>query len=232
MENFEEYLYTKFCQCLLYDDEIYHQALQGDYDFYLFNHSFLDIFIDLTDHLITKKIIDETRKNKLYTLISYIRDNAIYETTEAKKYFYEILNDLIVSLNMEKFDNSDDYYCREIAKRFNCAGKKISYKDFEDKKSFVKKSLGYDYIFLILHLEEMDEETFDSALDDIINNEYYFASLNAILYEHPKILENETFKRRVKKVIELNKKNLNLLLGKRLPTKVYILKNNFKYSSL
>ena len=78
----------------------------------------------------------------------------------------------------------------------------------------------------------MDEETFDSALDDIINNEYYFASLNAILYEYPKILENETFKRRVKKIIELNKKNLNLLLGKRLPTKVYILKNNFKYSSL
>lgn len=232
MENFEEYFYTKFCQCLLYDDDIYHQALQGDYDFYLFNHSFLDIFIDLIDYLIEMKFIDEERKDRLYILISYIRDNAIYETIEAKKYFYEIFNDLIVNLNMECFDNSDDYYYREIAKRFNCAGKKISFKDFQNKKNFIKKSLGYDYIILILHLEEMDEETFDSALDDLLNSEYYFASLNAILYEHPKILENETFKRRVKKVIELNKKNLNLLLGKRLPAKVYILKNNLKYGSL
>lgn len=232
MENFEEYFYTKFCQCLLYDDEIYHQALQGDYDFYLFNQQFLDIFIDLIDYLIEMKFIDEERKDRLYILISYIRDNAIYETIEAKKYFYEIFNDLIVNLNMECFDNSDDYYYREIAKRFNCAGKKISFKDFQNKKNFIKKSLGYDYIILILHLEEMDEETFDSALDDLLNSEYYFASLNAILYEHPKILENETFKRRVKKVIELNKKNLNLLLGKRLPAKVYILKNNLKYGSL
>ncbi len=232
MENFEEYFYTKFCQCLLYDDEIYHQSLQGDYDFYLFNQSFLDIFIDLIDYLIEMKFIDEERKDRLYILISYIRDNAIYETIEAKKYFYEIFNDLIVNLNMECFDNSDDYYYREIAKRFNCAGKKISFKDFQNKKNFIKKSLGYDYIILILHLEEMDEETFDSALDDLLNSEYYFASLNAILYEHPKILENETFKRRVKKVIELNKKNLNLLLGKRLPAKVYILKNNLKYGSL
>ena len=232
MENFDTYFYSKFYQCLLYDDEICYQALHGKYDFYLFNQTFIEVFIELTYQLINLKTIDETRIDALQYLISYIRHNAKFEDQETKKYFYDIFNDLIIKLNIGCFDNIDDFYSHEIAKRFNCAGKKINLREFENRKKFVKKSLGYDYLFLVIHLETSSEELFNSLLDDILNNEYYFASLNAILYEYPELLEIETFKRRVKKIVEINKKNLPSLLEKKLATKIYILKNNFKYSSL
>ncbi len=232
METFDEYFYSKFYQCLLYDDEICYQALHGDYDFYLFDQTFLDVFINLTDHFIALKTVDKTKIDIIQSLISHIRENAIFEDQETKKYFYDIFNDLIIKLNIGCFDNIDDFYSHEIAKRFNCAGKKITAKEFENRKKFVMKSLGYDFLFLILHIDEIDEETFEKTLNEFVNNEYYFASLNAILYEYPELLEIETFKRRVKKIVEINKKNLPSLLEKKLATKIYILKNNFKYSSL
>ena len=232
MENFDTYFYSKFYQCLMYDDEIRYQALHGDYDFYLFDQTFLEVFINLTYHFINLETIDETKKDILQLLISYIRDKAIFEDQETKKYFYDIFNDLIINLNIGCCENIEEFYLHEIAKRFNCAGKKINFKEFENKKRFVMKSLGYDFLFLILHIDEIDEESFDKTLTEFINNEYYFASLNAILYEYPELLEIETFKRRVKKITQLNKKNLSSLLEKNLATKVYILKNNLKYSSL
>ena len=124
METFDEYFYSKFYQCLLYDDEICYQALHGDYDFYLLDQTFIEVFIELTYQLINLKTIDETRIDTLQYLISYIRHNAKFEDQETKKNFYDIFNDLIIKLNIGCFDNIDDFYSHEIAKRFNCAGKK------------------------------------------------------------------------------------------------------------
>ena len=57
MENFDTYFYSKFYQCLMYDDEIRYQALHGDYDFYLFDQTFLEVFINLTYHKLITNVI-------------------------------------------------------------------------------------------------------------------------------------------------------------------------------
>ena len=232
MEEFNEYFYSKFYQCLLYDEEIYNYSLKGKYDFYIFNSTFFEVFINLSHHLIKLDVVEESIKDKIHSLISYIRNKAIYDDSETKKYYYDLFNKLIISLNINKFNDGEEFYLHEIAKRFNCIGKKINSNDFENKKEFVKRSLGYDFIFLLYHTDEVDEETFDKSIYCLLNDEYYFASLNAILYEYPELLKNETFKRRVKKVIELNKKSSPLLLDKSFLYKIYILKNTRKYSSL
>lgn len=231
-EKLSDYFYTKFFECILYDDEIYDNTLHGKYNFYVFDINFLAVFINILEHFINLNILEEKRKYKIYSLMSYIRNNAIFDSIETKRYYCNIFNEFIIKLNTKKIDGSEEFYLNEIAKRFSYNDKKLRRQTYEKKKAFVEKSLGYDFLFLIYHLDEVDEETFESSVDSLLNDEYYFASLNAIIYEFPEILENETFKRRIKKIINLNKRNLPLLLEKKLPVKIYILKNNFKYSSL
>ena len=227
LDDYETYFYTKFIQSLMYNDEIFLSALKGNFDYYIFSEEFLTILEDFMANLIAKNALDN--KNRVYEIIAYVRKNAAFNDIDVKKRWYNFFNNLIVMLNQYPYSCSIGYYLFEYTKRCN---KRINLQNFDQIKHLVQKSLGYDFLLLVINSDELDEETFDNSVEELINNEYYFASLNAILYEYPELLQNEIFRRRVKKVITLNKKNLSLLLKKDLPTKVYIIKNNFKYSSL
>ena len=96
-------------------------------------------------------------------------------------------------------------------------------------KNFVISSIGSDFNFLELFSDRLSDKTFKEEVHKLVNNKVFFLSLNAILNEYPELFKNETFKNRLKILLELNKGDKLLLSKNDLETKAFVLKNNFKY---
>lgn len=230
MTSFDQYYYMKFCQCLLCNKTLYDRLLKGDFDSYIFNNVFLEIFFELITTFIDNNIL----KNKgwAYNIILYFRANGIYFDEISKLYYEQRFKELIIKLNGYGYKENDNFYTTEIVKRFSYFDSKVNYRNFEQQKQFVERTLKFDFLILTYFTEIIDEQTFEDKINELVMNEYCFASLNAIISEYPEILKDETFKRRIKKLLDLNKKNLYLLQGKKITDKIYLLKNNLKYSLL
>ncbi len=229
--DYNNYFYDKFIQGILYNDLVYEDVRKGKYDFYIFNTDFILEFINLIEYYIEVKILNQYMIDKIYTIISYIKNKATYEDENTKNYYNNIFNELILKLNIAKNTNEFLLYDNELKKRFNSLEGLFKFKRSNNELNrFIRESISFDFMFLIYHTDAIGEEDFGKEINELIHNEFYFASLNAILNEMPEIIQNKVFKNRVKKVIELNKKNKKMLSEKSVPNKVYILINNFKYS--
>lgn len=232
-ETVRTYYYTKFLQSCLYDDDIYKGARNGSYDFYIFNSDFLAILINYiaiyvdTDYAYS----DLDVKDRLYTLINYIRNNAVYQDDDTKKYYCDIFNDLVLKLNQMSSDSSNyEWVFHEITIRTDVKlGRQISYKKYKKYEEFVRRSLGYDFILLTYLSDEVDEETFDNSIESLANDEFFFASLNVIIKQCPELLQFPIFKTRVKKVIDYNRKHMDIFRDEPLETKIFIIKQNNKH---
>lgn len=231
LDGYSNYFYDKLIQAFLYSDLVYEDVKKGKYDFYVLSTSFIAEFIYLIESYIDYKILDENLLNKIYTMIAYIKENANFVDKETKSYYHEIFNELILELIQSKDTDTSIFFKNEQRKRLNGLEIIVNFgKSSQEVIDFLKESISFDFVFLIYHTEIVDEIEFEKEIDTLMLDEFYFASLNAILDECPEILKDEIFRRRVKKVIELNKKNIKSLRDKSIPDKVYILVNNFKYA--
>ena len=205
----QKYFYLKFILYYLYNDEGYKKTLDGKYDFYIFDDAFLNVLSNLISFFSQNNIFETKEKDKAYMLLSYLRDKSKFDNLEVKKCYYDFINDLIIQLNCQQKNGNDAFYIIEMLKRKFCK-KKMTIKEFQEKKKIVKKSLGYDFIFLIYHCDNIKEESFDNSIKSLLDNsEYYFASLNSIIDECPELLKDETFSRRVEKVLNLKKEQIS-----------------------
>ncbi len=232
-EDIRNYYFIKFLQSYLYDEDIYQNTKKGYYDIYIYNNDFLAILIDFIEVYLDSEYVycDLKIKYKLYDLINCIKYESNYADEDTKKYYYEIFNDLLIRLN--KMDNDISNYAwvlHEISIRKDIKlFKPMSYHRYKKYEDFVRQSLGYDFILLIYLSDEVDEKTFDDSIETLANDEFFFASLNAIVKQCPKILKYPCFKERVKKVIAYNKVNSNLFRDDTLENKIFIIKQNRKY---
>lgn len=231
LDGYSNYFYDKLIQAFLYSDLVYEDVKKGKYDCYILSTDFVAEFIYLIESYVDYQILDENSLEKVYTIIAYIKEKANYVDAGAKSYYHEIFNELILSLIRSKNNNVAIFFKNEKRKRLNGLEKIVNFrKSSQEVIEFLKESISFDFVFLIYHTEIIDENEFEKELDSLMLDEFYFASLNAILYECPEILENEIFRKRVKKIIELNKKNIKSLADKSISNKVYILVNNIKYA--
>ncbi len=223
-----EYFNVKFILCILYNDEMYKKVLKGNYDDHILNYGFLHLYINLIDNFINLKMLDNLIKDRVYDLLHYIKDNLV--VCDNKNTYIDLINELIIELNNAEDINCDNFYLNEIGKRF---GSKIMSKSkFKEIKNTIIDSICYDYLFLFYHVTELDDETFEQLSDEMVMDEYYFASLNAILIEFPELFKSEKFKTRVKKILELNKKNKIKIKEKKLSEKIFLIKNNHKFNKI
>ena len=229
-----EYYYTKFLFSYLYDDEIFNNAKKSIYDFYIFNDDFLSILVSFIEMYVSRQYAysDLSIRKRLYELISYIKYNAEYDDENVKKYYNEIFYNMIIKLN--RYKESQDNYSWIIKeyqiRKDTKIGSKITLEEYEKIEKFVKKSLGYDFILLTYLSDEVDDKTFEGTLESLSNDEFCFASLNIIIKQCPEFLDIPLFNERVKKLIKYNRKNFKSLKDESLKNKVYIIRQNIKYS--
>lgn len=202
------YIQVKFIQFILHNDLVFEKIFKD----HLFDNSILNPTFAIAFASYLKVFMEETKfinprvKDKAYRIMAYIKENNNF-TDDIKHKINNLFNDIIIDLNVIKDMDGEEYYLDEIAKRFDFRGNvTLDEEEYEDYKSIVEESLGNDYIILSYHCDIIKENEFEESVPLFITDMYYFNSLNAILTEYPEILKNETFKKRVKKIVEANKK--------------------------
>lgn len=226
-KNFEHYFYIKLIQGILFNEKMYNDFLNHKYDEYTKNIKFVDMFADYVDMCIQSQLLESEEKQRVYTIISRIRNFISDDDLEFKNSCIKMYNRIIKSLNSFINVTNNRFYLNEINKRY---GLKNSSERYINKfKTFIKRSIGFDFPILMFHLNELDEQSFLEKANELIMNEYYFASVNAIIHEYPEILKNKTFIERLKKIIMLNKKNAAMLLEKSFDDKLFVLRSNASY---
>lgn len=229
-EELNGYLYVKFIESYMYNDELYRKVKKGEYDSYIFNEDFIEILIDFVNDFCESEILDLRKRTEIYDLLLYIGQRAQFENLETKRYYIDKFNELIRKLNTLQDRNVDSFYESQIGVRLNLAGKKITFEECERYKELVQESLGYDFIFLVNHTELVSQEDFDEQLESFVGDNYYFYSLNQLLYEKPELFNDEVFKSRLKKIIKFNRQNKFKILISDIEDKRFVLKQNSKFN--
>lgn len=225
-----EYFNLKYIICILYNEEMCKNILSGSKDEQILNYGFFYLYINVIDNFVEMKIIDKTIKERFYLILNYFKEKLILNNKNQAHYI-NLINDKIIKLNNSLDTKCKNFYINELVKRFGFV-KIFNIRELAELKKALYNSLCYDYLFLYFHLTDLDNETFTQMIPEMIMDEYYFASLNAIVTEFPELLENDKFKKRVKTIIELNKNSQDLFSKKNRFEKRYILKNNRKYDKL
>ena len=221
----------KLIQSCLFNDDMYYNILHNIYDEEVFTPDFIYSLQSQIEIICRLGIYEETQIERLYGIISYIRNHAEYENKEQKETYFAIYNDMILQLNKYQETSSNQFYLREAVKRFHVKPNTVLKEaNFEMYKELTKESLGYDFAVLNYSLEFETEESFQQNIEDFSLDIFYFASLNAILTEFPELLDAVTLRKRVKQVIQLNKQKIFELRHKTFLEKRFILKLNYLYS--
>lgn len=231
-EEIRYYYYTKFLQSYLYDEEIYEKVRNGFFDFYVLNEEFLMILINYIElYANNEGNSDLMVKDKFYFLIDYIRYKVNYQDDEIRKYYHNIFNELIIKLNlMDKSNSYLDWIINEYVLRTDSKlGNQISLKKFKMFESFVRESVGYDFLLLTFFVDDVDEKMFDESIELLANDKFCLASLNAVIKQCPKLLSETIFKRRVKKILEYNRKNIDIKSNRSLSEKLFVIRQNSKH---
>ena len=231
-EEIRYYYYTKFLQSYLYDEEIYEKVRNGFFDFYVLNEEFLMILINYIElYANNEGNSDLIVKDKFYFLIDYIRYKVNYQDDEIRKYYHNIFNELIIKLNlMDKSNSYLDWIINEYVLRTDSKlGNQISLKKFKMFESFVRESVGYDFLLLTFFVDDVDEKMFDESIELLANDKFCLASLNAVIKQCPKLLSETIFKRRVKKILEYNRKNIDIKSNRSLSEKLFVIRQNSKH---
>lgn len=152
-------------------------------------------------------------KNNIYNILMYGR-NIIDEYYKQR---IELINETIGILNSMEEQDYLRFYSGQLAYRVR-DGKKLKKLVIEDIKNsipFIEESICTDYAVLYSHSEDItDEEFVKECLPELINNGYYYESLNILLKECPSLFKDEIFIDRMNSVIEMNK-NLHPYFNKK-----------------
>ena len=202
--DLNNYIQFKYVQFLLHNDLAFSKIFENhSFDNSILNPNFavaiasyLNVFIE--EH----RFLNPEVKDKAYRIIAYIKQNNNFKD-DIKYKINHLFNDTIINLNATIDDDNIDYYLDEIVKRFDFR-RNLSLDEYELYKSIVEQSLGNDYVILSYHCDIMKENEFEESVPMFVTDMFYFNSLNAILNEYPEILKNETFRRRVKKIVDEN----------------------------
>lgn len=195
MENkeFKKYFYKKFIESILYNHLTYFEFLNGKYDNYMSDYNFINLLAKYADNCIKNNRLESLQRGRLYTILLKIRNSVYCEKKEIKDQYIELYNNLIDGLNnCRDIDRFDDI---EIKRRTNYNLRFCTKSKKEKIKSFVKDSIGFDFVVLNYLISSDDFE------NNIIKSKYFWISLNVILDEFPSLLNNANFVSKIKMII-------------------------------
>lgn len=170
---------------------------------WVFDIGILTVFKQIVSEFVKYDTLSKHIKDNIYSFLLYGR-NIKDESYEER---INIINEITIILNCQKEDKSLNFYIEQLLdRRENLSElKKASLNDILAEIEYIDSSIYNDFIVLVSHGDDTSEEDFDSVyLPNLIENNYYYESLNVILKECPSLFENKLFISRVKKVLNSN----------------------------
>ena len=173
------------------------------------------------------KIMDESVKENIYTLMNYERDNNLFDNNK--------INEIIRITNCSSSDKTDKFYYNEFKKRIGKLEKIIEINDnffmdyymkqlikliddeinYKDEKlyqkylsvgsDFVKESLCLDFYYLYnLKYFDIDDEVFKKHF---VNDKYFINTLYSLIYDNKDYI-NSDMRDKILYLLKQNKKNI------------------------
>ena len=119
----------------------------------------------------------------------------------------EIINEIIITMNKQDYDNLLLFYRIQLMDRRKNFKYGINYSSDEIKAEMnnVHESICHDLVVIESHSEDVsDEEFVTEYLPDLTNSSLYYESLNMILKENPSVFKDRTFYNRMMCILNLN----------------------------
>ena len=136
-------------------------------------------------------------KERIFKILSISR----YIKTDNYNERIFLINDIIRLINSQIEDNSLEFYCYEMYKRFG----QVFYID-DEVIDEIDDSIAYDFIFVYLH--NLDPEKFENFIPEFSEfPQKYLQSFNAILTENPGIFKDKNFVINMNSVLSIIEKN-------------------------
>ena len=192
------YISSKMLQALIFNDGQY------EFDSKMFDVDLLVEFKNLIKWYVDNNFLNDKIKNNINYFISQARDVKDENFTERIK----IINEIIRLLNSQKIDDSIFFYRYQLLKR----ERNINYLTCSDEQirgqiDYVNNLICYDFLILVSHSCEVSDVEFENKFIPIFKNNYaYYLSVNIILKEYPKIIEDPNFFNRLTHILSLNSK--------------------------
>ena len=200
-ENLNSYKTIKLIHNIIFN------FVENDYteDPSIFNLLIIESFKNIVEeHLLLGNLSNDV-KNNIFNFLNQARE---YKDEKSEKR-NQLINELIVSMNSNYEDKSNVFYRMELYKRtrdFKYVTKYTN-EQINENIEYVHDSICNDFYILVSHLEETTDEEFEEIyLPCFIDCETYYDSLNAILFENPKVFKNKLFYSRMMKILNENVK--------------------------
>lgn len=159
---------------------------------------------DMVDYY--EDIFDEQIENNIVKIVSYFRDDYVFENQKEKELIYDICNDIIIKINSKTYIVNEDKLKQHILAEYKARGFNITKKLIEGIESIPEsyfelvKDFNYcDFRILVYTSFLVSDEDFNEFQNDFFSkNPFFINSLNILLDECPSLLENTQFKNRIK----------------------------------
>lgn len=150
--------------------------------------STLKIFLNAVRNLTQENSLSKERKEYIFKILYYLREVDDLNKIERSN----IINEIIRTINLQIFDDSDIFYRTQLVNRF-CNNKYYSDKyDISDSIDDIELSIVFDYYILKTHLDS--NNLLNEYMDLFLNNQYtYILSLSYIIAEDKYIINDKTF---------------------------------------
>lgn len=119
----------------------------------------------------------------------------------------KLINEIIIMMNSQKYDDLLIFYRMQLIyrRRDFYYAIKCTKDEIKSEMDNVHESICYDLVVLESHSENVSDEEFaNEYLPDLVNNQFYYESLNIMLKENPKVFRNKIFYDRMMSVLSLN----------------------------
>ena len=200
-EDKDTYFLHKILTAIMFDNEYdYYKEIPWIYDL-----DVLEEFEMLVLSFSKYGCLNNDIKNNIYKILIDGRD------IEDENYEERInkINKITSALNNQQEDNSIKFYVGQMCRRRDNKKelKKYTIYDIEREIDYLNSSIFNDFVVLLSHGDGVsDEEFLNGYLEEFVNNDMYYESLNIILKECPSVFSSETFRKRINTVLKINKK--------------------------
>ncbi len=202
------YLYLKGALSLIYSNnfsesfDFFNQILDIDDDYLLIIiKEYLNIWNDS---------IDINMKNNIYSLIQILRNNLVNIEDKNRVIFRsETMNEIICCVNNANDVNMEKFIFDELRYRYSSifmATKILVSIPINELKQYIEYCIQDDFYLLLTHSNILSDEEFDSQIRKFADkNIDYILNINCFLNEFPELFQDEIFKNRVLKVLNILK---------------------------
>lgn len=203
-----------FINSLVYDDSKNNDMLKGHFDSMILSDEVISLIKKYSDECIINKSLDIHEKDRLYNILSYIRNNVKEKSN--------IISDIIVNLNSNLELNQKEFLFNEYAARLIIVEiakiavifpqfisnifitLKLIFKKQYDYTMLLKNSLSKDFQFVTL-LTVSDNQDFIDSIPLIAKDVYFYMTINKCIMDYDFLFDDATFNERLKKVIDYAK---------------------------